>query len=557
MNKKIFLIAGGAVVLVLVIGWFIIFGRTNALLSYVPDNAIVVGKVNVKSILSKMDLDKVKKTDKVADQLDDVKNEMPDFLAEAMDSPLSTGLDPFQDPVGFVTFDKKTEQPQFCLLVSVQDREKLAAFLKKLDEEFDADYKFRADDDRDFEKAYPGKEYSRNHAVAWNDDILVFAFQQRRYEDDTMLDLVEKILFLDDEKRLEQFDAFQTFSGNLEDADVYVNVQAIKKNAKTLDLPDYYKDVLGNVDGLSYHLGFQDEAVDLSTYLYYKDDSKAAEKNIFGEPVDPKVTNFLTSNGKAIGAMSVSLQMNNVMSLLKTFDKEGNMSDELKTNYDLSLIELGKLFNGTMAASLTEYKKVEITYYTSDWQYDAYSGQYNEVQIPNTYEKTIPIVTAQFGIGNAGLANKLLAKLEELEVIVKKDKVYELKDNELGAVTLVAKNDRWIISNDSKAVNLVGNGEWQAPKNDDLVTALTSDAMGMFMSLDLKDYGKREDVKDLLSGSLRQDLDLAELEDLTNILKDVNVHGNMKSVHITLALNPGEGNSLYRLSKALVDVIRF
>ena len=64
-------------------------------------------------------------------------------------------------------------------------------------------------------------------------------------------------------------------------------------------------------------------------------------------------------------------------------------------------------------------------------------------------------------------------------------------------MNLVAKNDLWIISNDPKAANLAGNGEWAAPQNEDLNKALTSEAVGMYLSLDINEYGTAEDVQDL------------------------------------------------------------
>jgi len=271
-KKKIIILASaGVLVASLALGWYFIFGRSNALLAYVPDNAIAVAKVNVKSLLTKMDYEKIKQEDKVADQLDEVKNEMPDFLSEAMDSPLSTGLDPFKDPVAFLTLDKKSGQVQFSVLMSVQSQEDFGEFLKKFEAELDLDYKFRKDVERDFEKAYPEKISERNHAIAWNGDVVIFSFQNGGFEDDTMLDLVENTLFLNEERRLSNLEAYNEFESNLEDLDVFINLQAILTDNRDLDLPESFTSQINNLNGASLHLEFQEESIDLTIHNYFKD----------------------------------------------------------------------------------------------------------------------------------------------------------------------------------------------------------------------------------------------------------------------------------------------
>ncbi len=551
MKKKIILASAGALVISLALGWYFIFGRSNDLLSYVPGNAIAVGKVNVKSLLTKMDFDKIKKEDKVADQLDEVKNEMPDFLSEAMDSPLSTGLDPFKDPVTFLTLDEKSGQPQFSVLMSVQSQEAFGEFLKKLEAELDLDYKFRKDEEKDFEKAYPENVSDRNHAIAWNGDVVILSFQDGSFEDDTMLDLVENTLFLDEERRLTNLEAFNEFESNLADADVFLNLQAILKENKNLDLPEEFTSQIDNLNGASLHLGFQEESIDLTLHMYYEDQELAEKNNFFGEPNDPKITKYLTSNGKAIGAMAMSLKMENLIDLIQKLDEENVVNNGLMEGLNLSLDHFEKMLSGSMALSLTELKKVEVTEYESSFEYDPYSGQIFEEQTPVTFEKTVPIFNYQLGISDANLGSKLLGKLEELNLIVKEGNVYLIENSEFGTLNLVAKNDLWIISNDPQASNLAGNGEWAAPQNEDLNKALTSEAMGMYLSLDINEYGTAEDVQDLKNES-----DFEEVAELANLLKNVNGYGNNESIHLNIGLKPGEGNSLYRISKALVDIAK-
>ncbi|MFN5337971.1 MAG: DUF4836 family protein [Bacteroidota bacterium] len=552
-KKKIIILASaGVLVASLALGWYFIFGRSNALLAYVPDNAIAVAKVNVKSLLTKMDYEKIKQEDKVADQLDEVKNEMPDFLSEAMDSPLSTGIDPFKDPVAFLTLDKKSGQVQFSVLMSVQSQEDFGEFLKKFEAELDLDYKFRKDVERDFEKAYPEKISERNHAIAWNGDVVIFSFQNGGFEDDTMLDLVENTLFLNEERRLSNLEAYNEFESNLEDLDVFINLQAILNDNRDLDLPESFTSQINNLNGASLHLEFQEESIDLTIHNYFKDQDLAEKNNFFGEPNDSKITKYLTSNGKAIGAMALSLKMENLIDLIKKLDEENSMNEGLMSEFNLSIDQVGKMLSGSMAVSLTELKKVEVTEYQSSLQYNPFTGEFYEEQTPVTYEKTVPIFNYQLGISDANLGSKLLGKLEELNLILKEGNVYVIENSEFGKLNLVAKNDLWIISNDPMSVNLAGNGEWNAPQNEDLNKALTSEAMGMYLSLDINEYGTSEDVQEL-----KNDADFEEIEELANLLKNVNGYGNNESIHLNIGLKPGEGNSLYRLSKALVDIAKF
>lgn len=552
MKKKIILASVGVLVLSLALGWYFIFGRSNALLSYVPDNAIAVGKLDVKSLLIKMDLEKIKKEDKVADQLDEVKNEMPDFLAQAMDSPLSTGLDPFKDPVVFVTIDKKSELAQVSVVMSVQNKETFGEFLKKLEAELELDYKFRNDEERDFGKAYPENVSDRNHALAWNGDVVIFSFQEKDFEDDTMLDLVENTLFLEEDRRLINLEAFKEFEGNLGDADVFVNLQAVLKESKSMGLPEAFTAQMENLNGASFHLGFQEESVDFAMHLYYKDKELANKNNFLGGPTDASITKYLSSNGKAIGAMAVSLKMENLIDLIKKLDERNEINEGLMSGFNFSFDQLEKMLNGTMALSLTELNKVEVTELQSNIQFDPYSGEIYEEKTPVTYEKTVPIFNFQLGILDATLASKLLGKLEELNLITKEGNVYVIENSEYGTLNLVAKNDRWIISNDPNAANLAGTGEWAAPQNEDLNKALTSDAVGMFLSLDINEYGTAEDVQEL-----KNEANFEEIEELANLLNNVNGFGDNESIQLKIGLKPGQGNSLNRLAKAFIDIAKF
>jgi hypothetical protein len=249
--------------------------------------------------------------------------------------------------------------------------------------------------------------------------------------------------------------------------------------------------------------------------------------------------------------MALSLKMENLIDLIQKLDEENAINEGLMAGLSLSLDHFEKMLSGSMALSLTELKKVEVTEYESSFQYDPYSGQIFEEQTPVTFEKTVPIFNYQLGISDANLGSKLLGKLEELNLIVKEGDVYIIENSEFGALNLVAKNDLWIISNDPKAANLAGNGEWAAPQNEDLNKALTSEAVGMYLSLDINEYGTAEDVQDL-----KNEANFEDVEELANLLKNVNGYGNNESIHLNIGLKPGEGNSLYRLSKALVDIAK-
>jgi len=244
--------------------------------------------------------------------------------------------------------------------------------------------------------------------------------------------------------------------------------------------------------------------------------------------------------------------MENLIDLIKKLDEENSMNEGLMSEFNLSIDQVGKMLSGSMAVSLTELQKVEVTEYQSSLQYNPFTGEFYEEQTPVTYEKTVPIFNYQLGISDANLGSKLLGKLEELNLILKEGNVYVIENSEFGKLNLVAKNDLWIISNDPMSVNLAGNGEWNAPQNEDLNKALTSEAMGMYLSLDINEYGTSEDVQEL-----KNDADFEEIEELANLLKNVNGYGNNESIHLNIGLKPGEGNSLYRLSKALVDIAKF
>ncbi len=134
---------------------------------YVPKDAYMVARIDMGSLIDKMDIESLMKMDKVADNFEDIKDEMPTFINDLFKDPSNTGID-FNAPVTvFATMGKndnrkyRTSNQRFGFIFKVDDSEKISKLLEELDDEFNLDYTERHNEDDDYYKVYKRRKKKR------------------------------------------------------------------------------------------------------------------------------------------------------------------------------------------------------------------------------------------------------------------------------------------------------------------------------------------------------------------------------------------------------------
>ena len=525
--------------------------NSNIEKNYIPDDAYIVARVDLGSVLEKMDIESLMKLDEVKDQLDDSKDELPDFLNEIMKDPEESGINFLKPVTIFATTGKdknrdySSSYQRIGVIVRIDNEKKLEELLKNLDDEFNMDYAHRYDEDDDYYKTYPKNDNRRDHAFAWNDDVLIITYKSYYRDDKDMKSMAEDILNLKSEESLiETNAAFDEFISNDNDFDVFANVPMITKIAKSegQDLDEIMGEVknlkqyINNLGGYSIHLNFEDDEIVLSSSPHFIDNSVAEELSMVGsEELPSDYLKLLTSNGNSLGAFGMTFNPETYAKLLdnKTLNKN------IKQETGLSIKELITSFNGNVAGSIAEMKEIEVTKYNYKWDYE----NYDYIKEPYKAKKTVPIFNAQVGIDSKSKLSKFIKNIfKDNSKMEKEGNRYTVQDSDLGEINFIFLDDRMFISNDKKAKSVKKVGAWENPKNDDLIQTITDNPMGIYWSLNSKDYPK-EIMKEVPKS----------MDPLIKTFKNIIIKSDGNTSSISIGLNEGEGNSLHRILKMSIE----
>ena len=538
MNKKTLIIAIVAITGIAGAIWFF-SGSKNKLYAYVPKESIAVGKVSIVSLFKKMDFEKIKKQDVVADAMDKMKDEAPKFFKEMMESPEKSGVDFKVDPVVFFSLDEdEANNMQGGILLAVDNKENIKKLIENIGESAGADYTFR--EDKDLNKAYPSEENDREHAFAWNNDVLVITFKEGYRNETNISNYAEKILSLEKSNNIYENKGFGQFVKNSGDVDFFVNMDQMvkilnnngglkelsKNNARALES-------IKNMDGFSAHLNFEDASVDLNSYAYYENPEKV-DKLLKGN-LDKKYTDYLTSNGKSVGAFGASLDAQALIQMTESVVGNDDMNEIVIPDYTMK--DILKMLTGEFVVSVSEFKEIEVT--EMDFDYETYE------MYPVQRKRMMPVINLQLGISKPSDIKKILEFMASNNSQMKSDGgVYSI-NSKLGDMYIVPQNDRLIISSDPKAANIKNGNPWQKPSNENITKTLTENAMAFYLSLNPDDYPLES-----MGGKMSKKASnfMGMMQDLTMVSTD-----NDKSV-MRLNLKQGEGNSLYRLVNGILEL---
>lgn len=520
--------------------------------NYVPDNAVLVAQMDLGELSDKMDINKLMKMDIVMDNIEDIEDEMPDFILELKKDPSKTGFDLNAPVTMFMNFGKRGSQirdiddyQRIGIILRVDDEEKVLKLIENISEEINLAYSIRENEDEGYTKAYPKEKYGRNHAMVWNDEVLIFTMKTGRRDDANMNNWAVKLLSLEDEESLiHSNQAFENFCSDRHDLDLFFNAPFVYKTAKKqMDLDDLKKDkenkkllaFVENIEGYAMGLNFDDEEVDFSSNAYFKDDEIASEFNILNEDgLSDNYLGLLSNNGKTMLAGGLSIDITKLSKLLKNKSLKRLLEDELRSNSE----DILSVLNGEFAGSIAGFQKTEVTAY--DYKYDYNTYRYKKIE--KKVSKLVPIVNYQMGVNYSSKFYKNWEKeiLQDESIQKLSENHYTSESSDLGTIHIIKLKDRLFLSNDKDASKVRSVNAWKQPDDSDIADMLTDYPVGLYMNLDLsqKEIADEFDVPDVFAkkwGSLR-------------------MHTNGAETNLKLKLDHEDDNTLHYIMKSMIDM---
>lgn len=520
--------------------------------NYVPDDAVVVAQMDLGALTDKMDINELMKMDFVVDNMEDIEDEMPDFILELKKDPSKTGLDLNAPVTMFMNFGKKgskirgiDDYQRVGIILRVEDNEKVLKLVENLSEEINLDYSIRANEDEGYTKAYPKEKYDRNHAMVWNDEVLIFTMKTGRRDEANMSKWAVKLLSLEDEESLiHNNEAFENFCSNRRDLDFFLNAPFVFDTVKKqMDLDDLRKDkenkkllaFVENIEGYATGLNFDDEEIDFYSNAYFKDDEIANEYNILSEEgVSDDYLGLLSKDGKIMMAGGISINNKKLATLLKNKLLSRLLEGEFGTNSK----DVLSVLNGQFAGSLAGFKETTVTAY--DYEYDYKTYRYKKIK--KKVSKLVPIVNYQMGVNfSSKFYKKWEKEILQDESIQKLSKNHFTSENsDLGTIHIIKLKDRLFISNDKDASVVKSVNAWKQPDDSDIEDMLTDYPVGLYMNLDFSN----EEMAD--------ELDVPE--PFAKKWGSLRMHTNGAKTNLKLKLDHEDDNTLHYIMKSIINM---
>lgn len=494
--------------------WYFASSKTD-LYAYVPQKSIFVGKVSFVSLFEKLSFKDIKDYEKIADFMEN--NVDPE--AEKL---LLSAIEFNTDPVVFANKSSgdNMDNLEMGVLMAVKNESDVKKLIEQFAEMSATDFTFRGEE---LKISYPTNENKRQMAFAWNNDILILALKPNgRINIKSFADQV-----LDSKKGDNIFKnkSFSEFKKNSSDIAFFLNMDQLLKDQEK-DIPKSVNSIVKPLNGISFHLNFEDNAANFDLCAYSQDSKIGSFLN---EKIDAKYLDYISSNGKAIAMLGANLKMKEIIKLAgkdESFDKELNNNTDLKN--------LMNALTGEFVMAFSGVREIQ----TEVNEYDYYSESFTPVK----KNITIPIYTIQVGTSNPAKIKEMLQTMTNSSDAVKvNNELYTVGEGEKMAHVLV-KSDRIIISSDPKTANLKNNDKWPKPTNENFKKGLSENPIFGIISLNPDDYPfipfKNTPFKDLM-----QDITISSQNE-----KDI------LRIRFSLNLKNGQGNSLYRIIKGMLDL---
>lgn len=549
MRTKLILIISSIVVLGGLGIWWYVKGSDKHL-QLIPGNAAFVAMVDFRSLGHKVEMDKVKELNwykQMTADMADSRSDETKAMKEALDNPFNMGVNFLSD---FYLFSHTTDDITYTgLAFDVRNADDLEKTIKKFDEKEEI---FNEDGIRLIEF---GSGY-----CAWNDQGGVIV-SDTDYDEESEIRLkayVKGLFTQGKSASMAANDHFHSLMKKKKDINFFVNgagyAAFLEKAAGRRAL-----DFLGNSNIIKEMysittLDFQDDAIVFESS--YESDNPDYEKmmDIGGSGISNEMQQLATAQ-KVYAVAALSFNQQKLMEFLKSIPATQRAINEITTQLQLTEAELTELVSGEIMASMNDVrisKVPELPALSEDEIAALPFDQMLEYQM-QAYRQPEPYAIFSVSI-RSNVKNKwkeLLANIgPRMNVMNIGEGLYVLPaGRNLPNAYIVETPIGFTLTNDSIWVNQCKSGGTAASAQA-VQPYLTGSAMSGYMNMNMSAYPQEFQTFMTAENTITSGV-LSYL----SLFNEVRFTGQSSSGKISIALQQGEGNSLYQLI-AQVDVVK-
>ncbi|MFN8288527.1 MAG: DUF4836 family protein [Chitinophagales bacterium] len=535
-------------------GAYYYFKGSDKHLQLVPKNAVFVGNIDFKSVLTKADMDKVKEMQWFKDLQGKMKEEASDSpkdkkAMEVFEHPFSSGVNIMSDVyffgamygeafVGAMVFDIKDEDQFKESILKVKPEAKIV-------------------NEKDYKAVYDGSEM----ALAWNGTGAVVATVYDYELRDSLKGFLSSTFARKKEESVLANTFFQEYARSKKDMSVFMNFNEFDKltSALTRDNPFggmMYGSMSGYLKGnyVWSNLEFQDNKILFTTVRKTDSDDKDAAKP--GDWLDPKGLseehiNSLTQ--KDIYALfAIALNSEKVFAYYDKIPMISMGKAQIAAAMDMDVKSLEKIFGGEFSFALVGFDKPAVDssalamaeaikaeddseYYGSD-NYEDYPAYHNPMD-----DYPVPVFTFNFSSNNKEGVQKLLAKYG----ITKTADGYYTYPLERNMNTYLIENKfGYTVTNSVEVAKKMATDGKLGPPPARVADLVKGKSSAVFFDMVLDHYPL--EIRNSMSKEMGE-RNYNAFATYMQLFKDVTGSGNASNSEVSINLNEGKGNSLYRL----------
>ncbi len=552
MNKKVLWIIIGSVVLLGGIFAYRFFSGSNKHLIFVPVNATMVMRFNVKSLANKISEDGAIKNTKLYKTIEKEYSKDNDgpgsaVIAQLLKDPSSTGINIFSDVYYYLYNHQNISYNAF-----VFDMKDLEDFNKTI-------LKFNGAKD----KLVKGKDYnyiklSSRNILAWNSTGLLYLNKENSwFYDENPTQTIEKtvkgFMKMKKEATILNDKDFIKYDDNDDDMSLYISYDKftrILNPSGEIDMAT--KNVVEMMKGVKMGVGvsFEDDAI-VSELKVFGDTKHYDKFNYMGRAGLSEATANALCKEQLLGLISLNLNVDKLLSFMGVFTNEERSIrrdiEEFAGEYGLTSKQLLEAFGQDLALALLDFETR--TYTTMDYSWSDFSNE-GYTLTPVTKTSVMPVMTFAVSVKNKKVVSQLLNH-PKFKLMSDGRRYMNLPLYDSLPVYAVLNDKVLFLSNSNElSASMQKDGHLGKIKDQELVKSLKENPGNFYLDLDVKKYTKL--TTNLAGNSGRQFL--TYFENYMAIFKDISYSGNGYLYEQRINLKKGKGNSLYRLVKQMDEL---
>ncbi|HET6992110.1 MAG TPA: DUF4836 family protein [Bacteroidia bacterium] len=501
MTKRVKIIfASGAVLLVCIIGYVLIriFSHSSdAHLKLIPKDAAAVLKIDIKSLATKADFLKLMQEP----AFKKIPASGKASLHQLISDPFATGIDPLENVYGFLA--KDGENTVSAIVFKVADEKDLSSFVEGL----------AIGQAVENESGIYYSVIDATRCIAWNDEagIILAATGDAK-------SIAENYLNQGKDESILSSGDYETFSDKSFDIGLFLNNKMLTRMSTAF----YDVATLGYADGHGeVLLNFENDKIS-AVYTNYQ--ATASATNFL------KTAGFSPQHFEAIAPqapLAVLAIAADVNTLFNAMEKEPEMKTdiaELENYLELSDASTRKLFNGDISISFTDFKDIS--------NYDP-RIKLSQDKIP----LAVPMTYITLGITDNNKMNSVLGKMGMRKI----NNFYALPGLDM-ILYAAAKNGHLLITNDYYAADTLSQSGKFSTKLPSAISA--SNPFLVWADLDQKHFPVA--FTDAMKENYN-DQAVSFFLDALKPFQSLKMESKGTGSQLDLFVQPGEGNSLYRL----------